>query len=114
MEEAILFGLLFFFLGMMFAYWVFLYPIDRDNEAIDDIIRNIDDIYHEAFSLFQEELEKLIEEYKDKDIPSQKIYELLCVTDMFRKRIYIGLKKKGRDEDNNREAASDKFGGEEI
>lgn len=102
MEETVFFGLSFFLLGMMVAYWVFFYPIDCSNEEIDDIIRDIDDSYYEAFSLVQEELDKLIEEYKDKDIPSQKIYELLCATDMFRKHIYTRREKKGGKDEEDR------------
>ena len=88
MEEIILFGLSFFLLGMIAAYWAFFYPIDHSNEEINDAIRDIDDNYYEAFGLVQEELDKLIEEYGDKDIPSQKIYEVLRATDMFRNQIY--------------------------
>lgn len=102
MEEIILLGISFFLLGVMFAYWAFFYPIERDNEKIDDIIRDIDDKYYEAFGLLQEDLDKLIEEYKDKDIPSQKIYELLCATDMFRKHIYTRREKKGGKDEEDR------------
>lgn len=102
MEEAISFGLSFFFLGMIFASWVFLYSIEHDSEEIDECIRDIDDNYYEAFSLVQEELEKLIEEYKDKDVPSQRVYGLLCATDMFRKNIYTSREKKGGKDEEDR------------
>lgn len=102
MEETVFFGLSFFLLGMMVAYWAFFYPIEHGNDEIDDIVRDIDDNYYEAFSLLQEELDKLIEEYKDKDIPSQKIYEVLCATDMFRKHIYTNREKKGGKDEEDR------------
>lgn len=108
MVETILFGLSFFLLGMMVTYWVFFYPIEHVDEEIDDIIRDIDDNYYEAFGLVQEELDKLIEEYKDKDIPSQKVYEVLSATDMFRKHIY------SRKHEGDREVVSDKSAEAEI
>lgn len=92
MEEIILFGLSFFLLGMIVAYWAFLYPIDHSSEEINDAIRNIDDNYYEAFTLVQKELEEVMEDYKEndtyKDIPAQRIYEVICATDMFRNQIY--------------------------
>ena len=86
----------------MVAYWAFFYPIEHSNEEINDAISDIDDNYYEAFGLVQEELDKLMDEYKDKDIPSQKIYELLCATDMFRKHIYTGREKKGGKDEEDR------------
>lgn len=92
MEEVILFAIICFLIGFLIGLCMITAFLEKASVEIDDCLLKIDDNYYEAFTLVQKELEKVMEDYKEndtyKDIPAQRIYEVICAADMFRNQIY--------------------------
>lgn len=92
MGEVILFAINCFLIGFLISLCLTTVFLEKASEEIDDSLLGIDDNYYEAFTLVQKELEKVMEEHREndtyKDIPAQRIYEVICATDMFRNQIY--------------------------
>ena len=92
MGEVILFAISCFLIGFLIGLCLITAFLEKASEEIDDSLLGIDDNYYEAFTLVQKELEKVMEEHRENDtykaIPAQRIYEVICATDMFRNQIY--------------------------
>lgn len=92
MGGVILFAIICFLIGFLISLCLSTVLLEKASEEIDDSLLRIDDNYYEAFTLVQKELEKVMEEHREndtcKDIPAQRIYEVICATDTFRNQLY--------------------------
>lgn len=98
MGEVILFAIICFLIGFLIGLCMITAFLEKASEEIDDSLLKIDDNYYEAFTLVQKELEKVMEEYRENDIPAQRIYEVLWAIDMFRNQIYKRYEDTDRKE----------------